>query len=372
MKKGWSIVRLGDVCNIISGRNQKAVECANGPYPIYGSGGIMGHASDYLCEAGATIIGRKGSINNPIYVQTRFWNVDTAFGLTPKEAIISKYLFYFCKSYNFLELNKGTTIPSLVKTDLLQIRFPVPSINEQQRIVALLDAEFIKIDKLILNAKTNLQRAKDLFQFALTKELHSKSVIPLIDLCLDIVDCPHSTPIKSLVRTEYPCIRTSELGQGYIIWSSMQYVSKEEYLKRVSRLAPQCGDIVFGREGTIGNAVLIPNCYHFCLGQRTTLFRPNKAIVHPKYLLYCIISPYVYKQAMEKNNGCGVAHVNVADIKQFIIPMRESLEEQQLIISKLDSLAESCHSLQSNYSKTLALCDDLKQALLRKAFNGEL
>ena len=174
MKQGWEIKKLGEVCDIINGRNQKSVECTDGDYPIYGSGGIMGYASHFLCNAGTTIIGRKGTINKPIYVEEPFWNVDTAFGLQPKNTLNSKLLHYFCLYFDFLKLNKGTTIPSLVKADLLQIDIPVPSLAEQERIVEILDREFERIDALKANAEKNLQYAKDLFQSALRQELQPK------------------------------------------------------------------------------------------------------------------------------------------------------------------------------------------------------
>ena len=81
-----------DVLEIKNGKNQKAVENPEGQYPIYGSGGLMGYADDYICEADTVIIGRKGNINNPIYVSEPFWNVDTAFGLlTNKEILLPRY-----------------------------------------------------------------------------------------------------------------------------------------------------------------------------------------------------------------------------------------------------------------------------------------
>ncbi|MBR5265786.1 MAG: restriction endonuclease subunit S, partial [Clostridia bacterium] len=99
-------VKLSEVVTIINGKNQKKVENPNGKYPIYGSGGIMGYADDYLCEADTVIIGRKGSINKPIFVNTPFWNVDTAFGLCAnREKILPKYLFYFCEKFDFEKLN---------------------------------------------------------------------------------------------------------------------------------------------------------------------------------------------------------------------------------------------------------------------------
>lgn len=75
------MAKFSDVLTIINGKNQSKVENPNGKYPIYGSGGVMGRADDYICEADTIVIGRKGSINKPIYVDEPFWNVDTAFGL---------------------------------------------------------------------------------------------------------------------------------------------------------------------------------------------------------------------------------------------------------------------------------------------------
>ena len=175
LKKGWKTKTIGDVCDIRSGRNQKAVENPNGVYPIYGSGGIMGYADEYLCDEGATIIGRKGSINNPIFVETKFWNVDTAFGFSPKDTVVPKFLFYFCKSFNFQDMNKGTTIPSLVKTDLLQIAFPEPSsLKEQQVIVSRLDDLNNKCQRLQENYQKTLTLCNDLKQTLLRKAFNGE------------------------------------------------------------------------------------------------------------------------------------------------------------------------------------------------------
>lgn len=151
---------FNDVLEIKNGRNQKAVENPDGRYPIYGSGGIMGHADDYICEAETVIVGRKGSINNPIFVDEPFWNVDTAFGLTAKkDVLLPRYLYYFCKHFDFERLNKAVTIPSLTKSDLLKIEISLPGINEQQKIIDKLQGvervlflhhrEIAKLDELI-------------------------------------------------------------------------------------------------------------------------------------------------------------------------------------------------------------------------------
>jgi len=144
----WERVKWSDVLTIRNGKSQKDVVNENGLFPIYGSGGIMGYADHYLCEENTIVLGRKGSINNPIYVETKFWNVDTAFGLiADKKSLIPKYLYYFCLSYDFERLNTTVTIPSLTKSNLLSVEIPLPPLPEQQRIVARLDKAQQLIDK---------------------------------------------------------------------------------------------------------------------------------------------------------------------------------------------------------------------------------
>lgn len=164
MLKKWS-----DVLTIVSGKNQKSVADPNGRYPIYGSGGVIGYAGSYLCEAGTTIVGRKGTINNPIFVNKPFWNVDTAFGISPGDELHPKYLYYFCCSFNFKELDKSTTIPSLAKRDLLQIQMPVPSLSEQERIVSKIEELFSKLDASVAELQTAKEKLK-VYRQAVLKE----------------------------------------------------------------------------------------------------------------------------------------------------------------------------------------------------------
>ena len=146
---GWVICKMKQITNITNGKSQKNVETPNGIYPIYGSGGIIGRANQYLCIAGSTIIGRKGTINNPIFVEKHFWNVDTAFGLKANDALLDKYLYYFCLSFDFSKLDKSTAMPSLTKTSIGDILIPVPPYQEQKRIVSKIDMVLDTIDEIM-------------------------------------------------------------------------------------------------------------------------------------------------------------------------------------------------------------------------------
>ena len=139
LPEGWAICKMKQITSITNGKSQKNVETLNGIYPIYGSGGVIGRANQYLCIAGSTIIGRKGTINNPIFVEEHYWNVDTAFGLKANDAILDKYLYYFCLSFDFSKLDKSTAMPSLTKTSIGNVLIPIPPYKEQERIVAKID-----------------------------------------------------------------------------------------------------------------------------------------------------------------------------------------------------------------------------------------
>ena len=137
-EKGWEVKKWEEILKIINGKNQRKVESKNGKYDIFGSGGKIGKANDWLVKENSVLIGRKGSINKPIIVKEKIWNVDTVFGLEPNIEIINcDYLYYFCYFYDFERLNKAVTIPSLTKKDLLKIDIPIPPLVLQENFVLI-------------------------------------------------------------------------------------------------------------------------------------------------------------------------------------------------------------------------------------------
>ena len=181
-------------------------------------------------------------------------------------------------------------------------------------------------------------------------------------LCSHIVDCPHTTPKYSGFLCN-PAIRTSEIKKGYIDWETMRYVSDEEYEERTARLKPEAGDIVYGREGTFGNAAVLPEGYKFCLGQRVMLLRPDYLKCTSAYLLHAVISDDVYRQALERNNASTVAHVNVSDVKKFKIPL-PPLEVQKLFAAFVEQTNKSKLTIQASLDKL----ELLKKSLMQQYF----
>lgn len=127
-KKQWK-----DVVSIQNGKDHKKVS-GKGPYGVYGTGGRMLDCSEYMCEPGTIIMGRKGTIDNPYIVDEKCWIVDTAFGVNPKvESLNPIYLYYYTKLIDYSTLNKAAVLPSVTKSDLLELWIGLPEIELQDK-----------------------------------------------------------------------------------------------------------------------------------------------------------------------------------------------------------------------------------------------
>ena len=251
----------------------------------------------------------------------------------------------------------GANINNVRNEHIDALELPIYSDDESNSIVTRMEL----LQRIIDKRKTELDKLDELIK-ARFVELFEDGESPLKtveEVCSDIVDCPHTTP-KYEGELKNPAIRTSEIKKGYIIWDSMRYVSDEEYEERIARLRPEAGDIVYGREGTFGNAAILPKGYKFCLGQRVMLLRPDYTKCTSEYLLHAVISDDVYRQALEKNNASTVAHVNVKDVKQFIIPL-PSFDKQNQFADFVKQVDKSKVVVQKALEEAQLLFDSLMQ-----------
>lgn len=150
---------LGEVVNIKNGKDWKKLGA--GEIPVYGSGGIMQYVDTFAYDKPTVLIPRKGSITNIFYVDTPFWNVDTIYYTEiDTNRITPKFFYYFMTTIDLMQLDTGSGRPSLTQAILNQIRVPVPQLEEQARIVAILD----KFDTLTTSLTEGLPREIELRQ----------------------------------------------------------------------------------------------------------------------------------------------------------------------------------------------------------------
>ena len=136
--KNWDVKTWNDILFIRNGKAHKRVNDPDGEYPIYGSGGIMGKANEYLSPEHTIILGRKGTIDKPFISYEKCWIVDTSFGLEVNPSIINyRYFHQWCTLFDFQTLNRAAVLPSLTKGDLLKIHIIVPPLEKQNAFVEL-------------------------------------------------------------------------------------------------------------------------------------------------------------------------------------------------------------------------------------------
>ena len=358
-------MKFSDVLDIKNGRNQKQVENPAGKYPIYGSGGVMGWADSYICDAHTVVIGRKGTINNPIYVDRPFWNVDTAFGLVAnRDVLLPKYLFYFCCNYDFEKLNTTVTIPSLTKSNLLNIEINVPSLEVQGQIVERLD----QVEDLIKLRKEQLQQLDQLVKSRFIElfgdPVRNEKGWPMATLG-DMADI-RIGPFGTLLHKEdyiiggHALVNPSHITDGKICTDAKLTVSDQKY-NELSAYHLAIGDIVLGRRGEMGRCAVVYDEGLLC-GTGSMVIRPNNKM-HP-YFLQTILSSPTYKKTIEdKAVGVTMLNLNVPIVSSLSIPQLPIAMQEQFI-----EFMQHTDKLKLAVTEALTELETLKKSLMQQYF----
>lgn len=125
MPEDWREGRFSDFATICYGKDHK--ELSDGPYPVYGSGGIMRYVDRYIHDEESILIPRKGTLNNIIYCDEPFWSVDTMFYTKMKNKKFARYGYYCIKKYNLESMNSGSAVPSMTAKTLNELKVILPS-----------------------------------------------------------------------------------------------------------------------------------------------------------------------------------------------------------------------------------------------------
>lgn len=281
------------------------------------------------------------------------------------------FLYYFFLSDNFKkQIWKGEAnmINQITRYMLDDVSLPVPPLPEQQRIVNYLDAQFAKIDQLKANAEKQLQAAKDLFQKAL-KELmtpkkgwEEKKLGEMCSICGEYGLNESATNYNGIRYIRITDITDDgDLNDEKVSATNGNKKNQEKL---------EVGDILFARTGaTVGKTLVYRKDFGECVFAGYLIrYRTNPDIILPKYLFYFTHSSDYYEWV--KINQAAAAQPNISAQKYngLVIAFPKDTKIQQQIADKLDALSAKVKALQSNYTETITLCNDIKQSLLRKIF----
>lgn len=294
--------------------------------------------------------------------------------------INSNYLFYYLlKKYPFINSNaRGVGIPHVDPTILWSLDFPLPPLAEQNRMVAKLDALFVQLETIKASLAKVPLLLKDFRQQVLTQAVTGKLTgvkTKVKNLGNLLSDVKYGTSKKSDYEIEgIPILRIPNINNGEISDEDLKFSILDE--KEEKQLKLKKGDVLLirsnGSVSIVGQSAIIRDKHvGYSYAGYLIRLRCNDDLI-PEYLNYSLKSNFLRLQIVEKaRSTSGVNNINSQEIKDLEI-MWCSPKEQQEIISRVERLFAKADAIEKQYETLKAKIDSLPQAILHKAFKGEL
>jgi len=208
---GWEAKKLKYSARIQGGRDQKEVIDDAGNYPVYGSGGVFGYANQYLYNGKSVLLGRKGTVDKPLYVEGKFWTVDTMYYTILEKTTVPKWLYYCASAIKFDYYQYGSAVPSMTQEDLHNIYFATPNLYEQQTIANYLDKATAKIDTLIEKQTKLIELLREKRQATVDSAIHHQDTL---DMRMRRVVNQMRRPVNRVFNEEYEALGLYNRGRG--------------------------------------------------------------------------------------------------------------------------------------------------------------
>ena len=248
-------MKLKEILELKYGKSQKKITSNNGRYPIIGTGGILGYSNVFLYNKPSVIIGRKGSINNKMYIDFPFWVVDTTFyTIIDTKKVIPRWFYYYISTIDLNKYNEGTTIPSLTIKTLYELDIPYFPLEEQQHIVDIIGS----IDDKIENNNKIIDKLDELLilKFKKLKKVNSGLEFK------DIFNIQNGFAFKSkeyLKYGDYKIITIKNVKNTGFSTIGCDYV---EYNPNYKKYKLNIGDVLLTMTGEVGRVGIVDeiNC----------------------------------------------------------------------------------------------------------------
>ncbi len=259
---------------------------------------------------------------------------------------------------------------SVRREDLLNLEIPLPPLAEQQRIAAILD----HADALRRARRQSLKRLDELAAALFLETFGDPAtnpkgwkIVPVKEACDLVVDCVNKTAPLAEQKTAFKMLRTTNVRNGAVDMDNVRYVDEETFKKWTRRAAVEIDDIIFTREAPLGEVGRIANKDNVFLGQRLMMYRVNRKLMTPYFLVSLLLQPS-FKAELEKyGTGSTVKHLSVPTCEQLTIPL-PPLSLQTQFAEQIEVL----EAIKTRARQSLTELDALFASLQERAFNGEL
>ena len=389
MREGWIVKSLGEVGKVSMCKRvlKKQTNTVSG-IPFYKIGTFGKEPNAYIDEKlylefkekysfpkkGDILLSASGTIGRRVVYDGKpayFQDSNIVWIDNDESEVLNEYLYKF---YGYCEWNasKGATISRLYNDDLRRIQIPIPPIEEQKKIVAILDEAFEAIDQAQDNIEKNIENAKELFQSKLNDIFSQKGEGWEEKKLIEVnrfIDYRGKTPKK----TEFGIrlITAKNVRMGYMRNEPEEFIAEADYDEWMTRGIPRKGDVLFTTEAPLANVTLLDISEKIALAQRIITLCPNREVLSGEFLTFCLQSKLIQDEILEKGTGATVTGIKSKLLKEIKIPIPPNSSQEE-IVQTLNQFRNYINELISTLQTKYDSLDELKKSLLEKAFAGEL
>lgn len=377
----WSEVPLGEVVTLHYGKALPRQERdPTGDVPLYGANGIKEYSVQSLVTGPSLVVGRKGSAGEVTRAEGPFWPLDVTFYTEhDQERLNLDFLEYALGMLDLPSLAKGVK-PGINRNEVYALPLPLPPLDEQERIVAVLDQSFAALDSARANAEANLADAEELFSLSLDRAFqdlveHGEQTLS------ELITIAHGFAFKSADFSDVddenlPIVLTpgnyAENATLYFRSGKTRRLTSNpppEFVFDKGELTIVMTDLsskmkILGKPAFIDREGLLHN-------QRIGRVRFVDESLLPRFLFYFMRTGSYLGTIRETATGTMVRHTAPKRILSCRIPL-PSIEVQKQVVERVSGIEARCELVSKSYSATISELEGLRQSILQKAFDGEL
>ncbi|MGG7446140.1 restriction endonuclease subunit S [Kosakonia oryzendophytica] len=387
--KSWTICRLKNLATIKNGQDYKSVQSDDG-YPVMGSGGQFTFASKFMYDKPSVLLGRKGTIDKPLYINEPFWTVDTMYYTELNEGFDAKYLHYLALTIQFSRYSTNTALPSMTQEHLSNYKFSVPKAeSERKKITEFLDLETAKIDDLIAKQQQLIELLKEKRQAVISHAV-TKGLNPDVAMKDSGVEWLGEVPehwrvsslgyYSSLNTGATPDRSNSKYWNGEIAWiktgevnynnisSSEEKITSEAVKNTSVRLSPP-GTLLmamYGQGITRGRVAILDISATY--NQACVAISPNETLLNVYLRLFFMAG---YHAIRDGGNETSQMNLNADIVRKFKI-LVPPVSEQREIVRYLDCNLPQIEILLERADSVIALLQERRTALISAAVTGKI
>lgn len=366
-------IQLKYLARICNGMDKSGVESPDGTIPIYGSGGQFSTATHALYTGDSVLLGRKGTIDKPLFVSGSFWTVDTMYYTKINQELIDpKFFFYLCNTINFEYYKSGSVLPSMTKEDLGAIKFRVMPLDKQQKIREHLDKKLHVVDLVINSFERRLELIGQYRQSLITRAV-TKGLDPNVEMKDSGYDIANNIPIHWVtIKLQYLCklATGNQDTQDAVPDGQYPFYVRSPTIERTNHVTYSGTGILMAGDGVGAGKV-----FHYAEGQygihqRVYLLSEISDLIDPKYLFFYIKT--IFSCEVERGTAKStVPSIRMPMLTRFLVcvpPKREQIE----IRDYCQKVEEKTEAISEDIKNNIHLLKEYRSSLISAAVTGQL